>query len=144
LKHLLKEQFHRGLGREGVTLMADKKTVHNPPAGGDQAQASTNDDNVNDDLADKPFVVAISDGDTVGVFGRFADRAAAEASAKAAKANRPQKRIEVRVVKENDITDGLPAFVAEVEGAKIAADEDDTTTETRTSASSRSSASTSK
>lgn len=104
--------------------MADKKTVHNAPAGGDQSQASTNDDNINDVLADKPFVVAISDGDTVGVFGRFADRASAEASAKAAKANRPQKRIEVRVVKENDTTDGLPAMVAEVEAEKMAAEEE--------------------
>lgn len=104
-------------------MASEKKPVHNPPAGGDQSQASTNDDNVNDVLADKPWVVTISDGDTVGVFGRFADRAAAEASAKAAKANRPQKRIEVKVVKENDTEDGLPALVAEVEGAKLAESE---------------------
>lgn len=95
--------------------------VHNPPKGGDQSQASTNDDNVNDVLADKPWVVTVNDGDMVGVFGRFADKAAAEASAKACKANRPQKRIEVKVVKENDITNGLPALVAEVEAAKFAA-----------------------
>lgn len=94
--------------------------VHNPPAGGDQSQASTNDDNVNDVLAERPFVVYISDGDAVGVLGRFADKGAAEASAKAAKVNRPAKRIEVGVVKENDITNGLPAKVAEVEAAKLA------------------------
>jgi len=104
--------------------MAPDTAVHNPPAGGDQSQASTNDDNVNDVLADKPWVVTINDGDTVGVFGRFADQAAAEASANAAKAKRPQKRIEVRVVKENDITNGLPALVAEVEAAKVAEDEE--------------------
>lgn len=97
--------------------------VHNPPKGGDQSQASTNDDNVNEVLASRPWVVAISDGDTVGVFGRFADKADAEKSAAAARAKRPA-RIDVRVVKENDITNGLPALVAEVEMAKIALADD--------------------
>lgn len=99
--------------------------VHNPPAGGDQSQASTNDDNINDALG-KPWLVAISDGETVGVFARFASQSEANASAKACKAKRPQKRIEVRVLKENDISNGLPAFVAEVEGARLAV-EDETT-----------------
>lgn len=98
--------------------------VHNPPAGGDQSQASTNDDNVNDVLADKPWVVCISDGETVGVFARFADKAAAEASARACKANRPAKRIEVTVVKENDTTNGLPDLVAKVEAEKAATSDD--------------------
>lgn len=108
-------------------MATEKKPVHNAPAGGDQSQASTNDDNINDVLADKPWVVTISDGETVGVFGRFEDQAAAEASAKAAKANRPQKRIEVKVVKENDTENGLPALVAEVEGAKLAEDDSEET-----------------
>lgn len=98
-------------------------TVHNGPAGGPQDQASTNDDNVNDVLHDKPFVVTINDGDTVGVVARFADKADAEASAKAFKAKRPQKRIEVVALKENDPKNGLPALVAEVEAAKVAEDE---------------------
>lgn len=99
--------------------MPSDTAVHNPPKGGDQAQASTNDDNVNDVLAETPWVVAISDGDTVGVHGRFSDKAAAEASAKAVRALRP-KRIDVRVIKENDIKNGLPAFVAEVEAERVA------------------------
>jgi len=103
------------------------EAVANPPAGGDQSQASTNDDNQNDVLSSAPFVVTIADGDSVGVVGRFADKAAADNAAKAYKVDRPQKRIEVKVVKENDITNGLPALVAEVEGAKFA--EDEATTE---------------
>ncbi len=99
--------------------------VHNPPKGGDQSQASTNDDNINDVLHDKPYVVTIEDGDSVGVVARFADKAEADASAKAFKAKRPQKRIELKVVKENDITKGLPALVAEVEAAKVDEDETD-------------------
>ncbi len=98
--------------------------VHNPPKGGDQSQASTNDDNINDVLHDKPYVVTIEDGDSVGVVARFADKAEADASAKAFKAKRPQKRIELKVVKENDITNGLPALVAEVEDAKLAESDD--------------------
>lgn len=87
--------------------------VANPPAGGDQSQASTNDDNVNDVLADKPYVVTISDGQTVGVWGRYSDKAQAESAAAAARAVRPT-RIDVKVVKENDIKGGLPDLVAEV------------------------------
>lgn len=106
-------------------MASDTKTVHNAPAGGDQSQASTNDDNINDVLTDKPYVVAISDGDTVGVVARFSDQGAADASAKAFKAKRPQKRIELKVVKENDPKAGLPALVAEVEADKMAAEEED-------------------
>jgi hypothetical protein len=98
-----------------------EKAVHNPPKGGDQAQASTNDDNINAVLHELPFVVTVSDGDNVGVHGRFATKAEADASAKAVRAKRPA-RIDVKVVKENDTEDGLPALVAEVEAAKIAGD----------------------
>lgn len=97
--------------------------VANPPKGGDQSQASTNDDNINDVLANRPYVVAISDGETVGVFNRFSSRSDAENSAKAAKAKRPQKRIELKVVKENDVSGGLPDLVAKVEADRVA-DED--------------------
>lgn len=92
--------------------------VHNPPAGGDQSQASTNDDNVNADLHARPWVVAVVAHGQVGVHGRFAAEAEANASAKATKAARPQKFVEVKVVKENDIKDGLPTLVAEVEAAE--------------------------
>lgn len=97
--------------------MAEKQTVHNPPAGGDQSQASTNDDNINDVLHNMPFVVTITDGETVGVVARFSDQASADASAKAFKAKRPQKRIELKALKENDPKAGLPALVAEVAAA---------------------------
>lgn len=99
--------------------MADNKTVHNAPAGGDQSQASTNDDNINEVLHDKPYVVTITDGQTVGVVARFSEQADADASAKAFKAKRPQKRIELKAIKENDPKAGLPALVAEVEAANM-------------------------
>lgn len=105
--------------------MADKQTVHNAPAGGDQSQASTNDDNINDVLHNMPYVVAISDGDSVGVVARFSDQADAEASAKAFKAKRPQKRIELKAIKENDPKSGLPSLVAEVEAEKMGAEEEE-------------------
>lgn len=104
--------------------MADTKTVHNAPAGGDQSQASTNDDNINDVLHNMPYVVTITDGETVGVVARFSEQADADASAKAFKAKRPQKRIELKAIKENDPTNGLPALVAEVEAEKMAAEEE--------------------
>lgn len=99
--------------------------VHNPPKGGDQSQASTNDDNINSVLAERPWVVTISDGESVGVFGRFADKASAEASAAAARVKRPA-RIDVKVVKENDTSYGLPNLVAEVEAARVAMFDDST------------------
>jgi hypothetical protein len=104
--------------------MSKTEAVHNPPAGGDQSQASTNDDNINAVLAERPWVVTVSDQDTVGVHGRFATKAEAEASAKAVSANRPS-RIDVKVVKENDPKNGLPNLVAEVEAAKVAQNTDD-------------------
>jgi len=105
--------------------MASDTTVHNPPKGGPQDQASTNDDNINGDLHGRPWVAAISDGETVGVLGRYSSQSEADAAAKAFKAKRPQKRIEVRALKENDPKNGLPAFVAEVAAEFSATDEAD-------------------
>ncbi len=86
--------------------------VANPPKGGDQSQASTNDDNVNDVLHDKPWVVTNYDGALVSVVNRFADQGEAEKSAAALRARLPKKN-EVKVLKENDPTSGLPSEVAD-------------------------------
>ena len=97
--------------------------VANPPAGGDQTQASTNDNNANDVLRDKPWCVTTNDGESVGVKERFGAKAAAEAFAKALAPTLPA-RIEVRVVDETAIKGGLVDLVAEVEAAKVAAFEE--------------------
>lgn len=103
----------------------DDKAVANPPAGGPQEFASTNDENINNALHDKPWVVAISAHGQVGVHSRYATREQANTAAAAARAVRP-RFADVKVVKENDPDNGLPALLAEVEGAEV----EDTTTPT--------------
>lgn len=91
--------------------------VANPPKGGDQTQASTNDDNINSALHQAPHVVTIAAHGQVGVLSRFPNAADAETFAAAARRDRPAF-VDIKVVKENDIDNGLPALVAEVEAAE--------------------------
>lgn len=97
--------------------MAEK--VINPPAGGPQEFASTNDENQNPVLREQPYVVVARDADSVGVVNRHSDEAAAksEADARNARAKENGVRTTYTVVKENDPDNGLPALVLEVETA---------------------------
>lgn len=96
--------------------MADTNTpskVANPPAGGDPTFASTNDDNQNTVLQDRPFCVVVSANGQIGVQNRYATQAAADTAAAALKEGPLPGRTEVVVKKEAD----LPAYLAEIEGA---------------------------
>lgn len=97
--------------------MAPKAAVTNPPAGGPQAQASTNDQNANPVLSDKPWVVVLSANGQAGVIDRYASEADAKARAETERANRPRS-VDVTVLKENDPKNGLPAHVAKVEAGE--------------------------
>lgn len=95
--------------------------VVNGPAGGPQEFASTNDDNQNPVLDDKPWcVVAVAHGQ-IGVVDRYREQGAATSAANARKAANADLggRTDYRVVKENDPTNGLPALLAEVEAAEF-------------------------
>lgn len=95
--------------------MTDTATtkVANPPAGGDQTFASTNDDNQNTVLQDRPWLVVVSANGQIGVQNRFATEAAANTAAAALTAGPLPNKTEVVVKKEAD----LPAYLAEVEAA---------------------------
>lgn len=95
--------------------------VVNGPAGGPQEFASTNDHNQNPVLSDKPFVVVAVAHGQIGVVDRYGSEADANAAASARKAAARDagSPADFRVVKENDPTNGLPALLAEVEGAEL-------------------------
>lgn len=114
--------------------MADK--VINPPAGGPQEFASTNDENQNPVLKDKPYVVVARDADSIGVVNRHADEASAKAEAEArTKASRDAgNRTTFTVVKENDPENGLPSLLAEVETAAFGPVDEESATESKTAA----------
>lgn len=88
--------------------------VANPPAGGDQAFASTNDDNQNPILKTEPWCVVISNHGQIGVVSRHAQQgdATTAAAARTASAAGNEKFV---VKKEAD----LPAYLAEVEAAEL-------------------------
>lgn len=101
--------------------------VANPPAGGPQEFASTNDDNQNTVLQDRPWLVVVSANGQIGVQNRFASEADASAAAAALRAGSLPNRTDVVVKKEAD----LPAYLAEVEGAYFGTDDDSTPSETK-------------
>ncbi|HUR23998.1 MAG TPA: hypothetical protein VMZ73_09030 [Acidimicrobiales bacterium] len=103
--------------------MPNDNAVANPPAGGPQEQASTNDDNQNTVLRERPYVVCVSAGGQVGVVDRASTKGEADTLAAARKATLPSLT-EVTVVKENDPSSGLPALVAEKESAALGLVED--------------------
>ena len=100
------------------------EAVVNPPAGGPQAFASTNDNNQNPVLDDKPFVVVAVAGDQIGVVDRYREKAAADQAAaarKAAAVDAGNGKTDFVVVKENDPENGLPALLAKVEAGEYVA-----------------------
>lgn len=113
--------------------MADK--VINPPAGGPQEFASTNDDNQNPVLKDKPWCVVARDNDSIGVVNRHASEADAknEAEARQQTARDNGVRTTYSAVKENDPDNGLPAFLAEVETAAFGPVDDEPKTAAKSS-----------
>lgn len=96
--------------------MATKKQepVFNPPAGGDQTQASTNDQNQNTVLQREPHVVVAYANRQVGVVSRFGSRGEADSDAKARETGLGDVGTKVKVLKEQD----LPDFVAKVESGE--------------------------
>lgn len=101
--------------------MPSDSAVANPPAGGDQSQASTNDENINTILQNEPYVVTIAAHGSVGVLGRYRTEADANKARDAFAANRPAF-VDVKVVKENDPNSGLPTLVADVTAGELDAD----------------------
>jgi len=91
------------------------KAVANPPAGGDQTQASTNDDNQNTLLQERPYLVTVAARGQTGVAARFSDQSGADRDAAARKAGPLPDSTKVLVKKEAD----LPDYVAEVEAAEF-------------------------
>lgn len=94
--------------------MAKKEPVFNPPAGGDQTQASTNDQNQNTVLQDKPYLVVTYANRQAGVVSRFASEGEAQKDADARKASLEGTGTKLKVLKESD----LPDFVAKVESGQ--------------------------
>lgn len=95
----------------------DSGPVANPPAGGDQTQASTNDDNQNTVLRTEPHLVVSSDRDTAGVVSRFTSAADAENDAAARRKTLEDAGVtgtKFTVLPESE----LPDFVAKVEAGE--------------------------
>lgn len=100
------------------TKTSDTGPVANPPAGGNQAFASTNDDNQNTVLQTAPTVVVSSANRQAGVVSRFADAGAANNDAAARRkaldnVGNPAGT-KFTVMAESD----LPDFVAKVEAGE--------------------------